>query len=211
MISLGAVILVACGCQSGHRSAMREPCGERHALVTQSASTPNDAKPQVLVASVFNDRFAISVPIENIDKTWVWGVSDRNVCEYSWQLNIISGKETFQLGFTYFNPNAIKQSGSFADLLRAGQNDIWKIDASGGTNVGSLNATTDGTHLNFSITDKVWIGRLFSDRPKTIIFETGGVQLKPDRQEVTVKYVKSAVVPSVVPRDDESKDKWIKE
>ena len=172
-------------------------CASCNDTSRQNTSTPSEptanipSKLQLPTATVFPNRCEFAIPIKNIDQKWVWGVTEADTCEYSWQVTINAGNDVYQLGFTYFNPDAAKMTGSFADLLGAGQTDIWKLedDGLGASNVGSLNASTDGKRLLFVVEDQIWVEHLFSDKPQTVTFETGGTQLAYNKQESRVEYV----------------------
>jgi WD40 repeat protein len=144
------------------------------------------------MAIVLPGECRFTFPIENLEREWKWGAARANVREYSWMVTVKSGDETYQLGFSYFNPDPMVSVGTFLDLLNAGQSNLWLLDPNGNgasyvSDVG-VKRTVVGNGLQFAIVDKKWTERLFKDKPKFLRFETDGTQLKHTEQDVPVEY-----------------------
>ncbi len=149
-------------------------------------------------AFVYPAECRFSFPIERVNRKWRWGVSTPNFCEYSWMVTIKTETEIYQLGFSYFNPGGPSQEGSFADLLFAGQTDLWKLGTDSASSVDGVKvkATVDSNRLRITVVDKEWTERLFEKKPKSLQFETTGTQLGKSKKDVVVKYYKSPAKPN---------------
>src|SRR6476620_12070306 len=84
-------------------------------------------------ASVTADRVRIALPIgRNTAAQWSWHnlETDENAVEYAWQARI---GDQYLVGFQLFKfPDSKPATGSFADLLNAGQSDVAEITSMGG-------------------------------------------------------------------------------
>ena len=94
----------------------------------------------------------------------------------------------YEFGFTFFSTGGPKCTGTFAELLAAGESDIWQIDKDSGTNIGDIDATTDGKNLTFTLTDKKKLDLLFALKPRIAGLKTGGILLKQRQYSVPIAY-----------------------
>jgi hypothetical protein len=103
---------------------------------------------------------------------------------------------TFQLGFSYFNPDAFPQSGTFDELLSTGQANVWELEAdgSGASYVEGVrvNCQSEGNALRITIDNKKWVKELFGGAPKSVRFEISGTQLNARKVDVNVTYKMAA-------------------
>ena len=153
----------------------------------------DDSKPKERTESaiVLLNECRFTFPIERLDRKWSWGISAANNLEYSWMVTVKTGGDKYQLGFSFFNPGAIPEDGSFADLLKVGQTNLWQINPDGGATYverARIQRSVENDRLVFSIVDKDLMKRLFKDKPKVLLFETGGTQLSKTKKEVPVEY-----------------------
>jgi len=165
-----------------------------HWLLADDVRKPDN---ETATATVFADKCQFVFPIEDMERAWKWGVSPANYCEYSWMVTINGDDAKYQVGLSYFNPDAIPQSGSFDQLLATGQADVWKLEADG--NGASyvegvrVNCESKGDTLRITVENKAWIKRLFGKEPKSVRFETSGTQLKASKTDVIVEYKMDAM------------------
>ncbi|KAA5538659.1 hypothetical protein FYK55_27135 [Roseiconus nitratireducens] len=145
-------------------------------------------------ATVLPGKCVFTFPVDEIEREWKWGVSPANHCEYSWMVTVKGGDSTYQFGFSYFNPVARPQSGTFDELLAAGQANVWKLkaDGRGASYVDGVAVTCDseGDALRITIDSDDWVEKLFGQTPKSVKFETSGTQLKAGKIDVDVRYKK---------------------
>jgi hypothetical protein len=160
-----------------------------HCLSADEIEKPNT---NVATATVLPDKCIFAFPINDIDRVWKWGVSPANHCEYSWMVTIKGDDATYQLGLSYFNPDAFPQSGTLDQLINTGQANVWKLEAdgSGASYIDGVqvNCDTEGNTLLITIDDKKWIKKLFGHSPKSVRFETSGTQLNVAKVGVNVVY-----------------------
>jgi hypothetical protein len=141
--------------------------------------------PSVLVT---DDDCTCVIPIEANQVPFSWGVDWQGNCEYSIQLRIAAKESQYEFGFTCFSSGGQKCTGTFAELLAAGQSDIWQIYMDSGTNIGDVDATTDGKNLTFTLTDKSKLDLLFASKPQIAILKTGGTRLLQQHYSVPITY-----------------------
>jgi hypothetical protein len=107
-------------------------------------------------------------------------------------VTVMGHESSYQFGFSYFNPDAVPQSGTLDDLLKTGQSNVWKLapDGKGASYVEGVRVTCESTEngLRVSIDSEEWIKTLFGSRPKSVRFETNGTQLKRRKTDVNVDY-----------------------
>lgn len=167
-------------------------------LAAHWATADETAQPKakVATATVLSDKCVFTFPIEDIERVWKWGTSPANHCEYSWMVTVKGDDATYQLGFSYFNPDAFPQSGTFDELLSTGQANVWELEAdgSGASYVEGVrvNCQSEGNALRITIDNKKWVKELFGGAPKSVRFEIGGTQLKAAKVDVNVAYKMAA-------------------
>ncbi len=156
--------------------------------------TPIDIIPATIAANrppsilVTEDDCTCVISIETTIAPLSWGVDLQSNCEYSIQVGITAKESQYEFGFTCFSTGGPKCTGTFAELLAAGQSDIWQIGKDSGTNIGNVDATTDGKNLTFTLTDKKKLDLLFASEPKTAILKTGGTKLRQRQYPVPITY-----------------------
>ncbi len=157
-----------------------------------SADETANPKTKLPTATVLPDKCIFTFPIEDIEREWKWGVSPANQCEYSWMVTVKGSDTTYQLGFSYFNPDAFPQSGTFDELLSTGQANVWAIEAdgSGASYVDGVrvNCRSEGNALLITIDNRKWLKELFAHAPQSLRFETSGTQLQAGKADVNVAY-----------------------
>ena len=94
-------------------------------VVATAAAAPANGQGHAVVSP---GAIRVTVPIgRRTESTWTWNHASTpdNVEEYRWQARIGT---RYAFGFSLFKrPGSLPQSGSFEDLLRAGQADTWSI------------------------------------------------------------------------------------
>jgi len=164
------------------------------AFVASSCTGPDkiDAERAAPTATVYAERCRFTFPIENIQRTWKWGASKRDMCDYSWMVTIKADSSDYQLGFSYFNAGVGVCSGTFAQLLQVGQTDLWllKEGGLGASRVEGVrvDASVEDNRLVFDICGKKWTERLFEQKPNDVTFGTGGSQLPLTSRTCRVVY-----------------------
>jgi hypothetical protein len=155
----------------------------------------DDAEPpktKVATATVLPEKCVFTFPIDNIEREWKWGVNPAHHCEYSWMVTVKNNGATYQFGFSYFNPDAFPQSGTFDKLLKTGQANVWRLEADGNgasyVDGVRVNCDSKGNALRITINNEKWVKKLFGRAPKTVRFETSGAQLKASKVDVNVEY-----------------------
>ena len=155
---------------------------------------PSDIIPASIVAerppsiSIKDDVCTCVIPVATTKAPLSWGVDWQSSCEYSIQLEIVAKESKYEFGFTFFSTGGPKCTGTFAELLAAGESDIWQIDKDSGTNIGDIDATTDGKNLTFTLTDKKNLDLLFASKPRIAVLKTGGTLLKQRQYSVPIAY-----------------------
>jgi len=156
------------------------------------ADDSTKANAKVATATALADKCIFNFPIDDIEREWKWGVSPAYRCEYSWMVTVKRGDASYQLGFSYFNPDAVPQSGTLTKLLATGQANVWKraADGNGASYVKGVRVTCNlaGKHLRIMLDNEKWTKELFGDRPMYVRFETSGTQLKRGKTVVKVVY-----------------------
>ena len=166
-------------------------CGDEGA----PPSTPQKHSPQtesVPPRVSVNGACEIAFPIQDPESLFQWGIGKPNVAEYFWQADIQQAKAHYQIGFSYFNPNARPQSGTLRQLLDVGQSDVWLVDD-------SLNALRCGVQVDLTlsegvvtlrISDPKAVHELFIEHPERISYKIGGTQMRYTTGDVPVHYAK---------------------
>ena len=181
---IAAVLLVGCG--EAQQSA---PAPEAKPVEPVAEATKPEPPTQTS-ATIYSDKCRFLVEVPNMDQVWEWGVTGANTCEYSWMVRIKAGDKVYELGYSFFNPNSRKQKGTFKELLKVGQTNMWLLDGGGASYVEGVyvNANTEGEFLVLELDDKAWTERLFKERPETVSIQIGGSELNKSESEVRVQY-----------------------
>ena len=150
-----------------------------------------DPRSDVAAATVFMDRCRFFFPVENVRRTWKWGVTKANTCEYAWMLKINVDHEVYELGFSFFNHDVIERIGTLAELMSVGQTNMWLISGQGGATYVegvTVNGHANEHGLTFVLDDEELLDRLFRSRPTNLRFERTGAMLAHAETEVRVEY-----------------------
>jgi hypothetical protein len=184
LTTITAVLLVGCG--EAQQSA---PAPEAKPVEPVAEATKPEPPTQTS-ATIYSDKCRFLVEVPNMDQVWEWGVTGANTCEYSWMVRIKAGDKVYELGYSFFNPNSRKQKGTFKELLKVGQTNMWLHDGGGASYVEGVyvNANTEGEFLVLELDDKAWTERLFKERPETVSIQIGGSELNKSESEVRVQY-----------------------
>jgi hypothetical protein len=154
-------------------------------------------------ASVTPDRVRITIPVgRSTAAQWSWHdqATPDNEGEYAWQARI---GDQYSVGFQLFKfPGSAPASGSFEDLLRAGQSDVAEIipaapnasreprPPSGGRVIQGIRPHLSGERdqLIVELTDKNMIARIFATRPRVVLLETVSPYSKYQAMKVPIHY-----------------------
>jgi hypothetical protein len=182
--TIAAVVLVGCG-----ESQQSAPAPEAKPAEPVAEATKPEPPTQTS-ATIYSDKCRFLVEVPNMDQVWEWGVTGANTCEYSWMVRIKAGDKVYELGYSFFNPNSRKQKGTFKELLKVGQTNMWLHDGGGASYVEGVyvNANTEGEFLVLELDDKAWTERLFKERPETVSIQIRGSELNKSESEVRVQY-----------------------
>jgi hypothetical protein len=148
-------------------------------------STAGKNPPRLIVAE---NRCDLIIPVILTGRPWTWGVSTDNSCEYSIQMTVNNQTDEYHLGFSKFCGNRDVRTGTLAELISDGQNDVWHVTSNSGSNIGPMSARFNGPTLELSLTDPEMVKRIFGSRPKDATLVTGGTMLVPHRIPVTIEY-----------------------
>ena len=201
LTTIAAVLLVGCGeSQQLAPAPEAKPVEPVAKVPSQPSPPPAEVKPVAEAAkpepptqnsaTIYSDKCRFLVQVPNMDQVWEWGVTGANTCEYSWMVRIKAGDKVYELGYSFFNPNSRKQKGTFKELLKVGQTNMWLLDGGGASYVEGVyvNANTEGEFLVLELNDKAWTERLFKERPETVSIQIGGSELNKSESEVRVQY-----------------------
>ena len=107
---------------------------------------------------------------------WRWnqpGTPD-NAREYRMDMTLKNEGKEYNFGFYLWkHPGASPKSGSFTDLLRAGQKSLFEPNQSGRITIvrdANVKVKTDGDRLLITVHGDKDLERLFSSRPTEVIF-----------------------------------------
>ncbi|MCK4519069.1 MAG: hypothetical protein KAU12_03010 [Candidatus Omnitrophica bacterium] len=150
-------------------------------LLLISCSTPFRA-----VVSSDEARFVFPIS-ERSEWEWNRATTRDNVEEYGWTVAVRNGEDTYEFGFFLFkHPTAVPQQGNLDDLLMSGQASL----GSGGQLIedAGIQVVSYDNQLIVIVRGRQNIERLFSSRPKDVIFQIVEPQKLPKRKKITVTY-----------------------
>ena len=196
--TIAAVVLVGCG-----ESQESVPSPEAKPAEPVAEATKPEPPTQTS-ATIYSDKCRFLVEVPNMDQVWEWGVTGANTCEYRWMVRIKAGDKVYELGYSFFNPNSRKQKGTFKELLKVGQTNMWLLDGGGASYVEGVyvNANTEGEFLVLELDDKAWTERLFKERPETVSIQIGGSELNKSESEVRVQYFAEEATADLIRKHD---------
>jgi hypothetical protein len=172
-----ALLLVTGGCSADRLSEDAPPAAHASALavvvVTPSAATVDFQLPE--------------------RETWHWNAADtpRDWTEYEWQVYV--GDEEgprHTLGFLLFrHSDAVPAAGTTAQLIEAGQADLWTVDASGGRrHPAAVDAEFAEGRLRVRLRDQRAVQEVFGSRPATVTLNVRIPGEPAHRSRVPVRY-----------------------
>ena len=156
-------------------------------LTAGAPSMPQDSRTEA-PASVgpARARFVISVPDK---KVWSWYLPNTpaNQEEYHWTVKVTNGGKSYSLGFSLYKRAGQKPaSGTLAELLNAGQVNLWSSTEDGASVIeGDVRIRAEGNSVVVMINDRKLLAQLFSTRPAVVAFESG----LPGETNVTTRIV----------------------
>jgi hypothetical protein len=123
---------------------------------------------------VANGELHLTLPL--IDRaTWEWDqalASDGDL-EYKWTGTLTNAGEQYEVGFfKWKSPGSSPQSGTFEQLLQAGQASIFRLDPNGGPSTlvqsGQVAALRDADSVVIRVNDPASLALLTSGRPSEV-------------------------------------------
>lgn len=144
------------------------------------------------VANVSDAEASFTFPSTRREQ-WSWYNHETpdNWREYGWDVMIGDHKSGYHFGPALFKPaDSKKTTGSFSDLLKACQHDLWRVSEDGGFNVrGYGEARIVNGKVRVMITDQTLVEQLFKSKPATVYMEI----ITPEftfRRKVSIAYGK---------------------
>ncbi|HEX6648455.1 MAG TPA: hypothetical protein VF075_02910 [Pyrinomonadaceae bacterium] len=141
-------------------------------------------------AVVGKSEASFSLPVQQ-RMLWRWnqpGTPD-NAREYRMDMTLKNEGKEYNFGFYLWkHPGASPKSGSFTDLLRAGQKSLFEPSQSGRMTIvrdANVKVKTEGDRLVITVHGDKDLERLFSSRPTEVIFK--------------IKYPHEAAISQTVP------------
>jgi|GEM_PF-6478256 len=131
-------------------------------------------------------RFVIPVPDK---KVWSWYLPNTpaNQEEYRWTVKVANNGKSYGFGFSLYKRGGQKPArGTLAQLLNAGQVNLWSLTKAGGSVIeGDLRIRAEGSSVVVLINDRKLLAQLFSTRPAVVEFESA----LPGDQRVSTQIV----------------------
>lgn len=147
-------------------------------------------------ATVADDEAMFIIPVGRKDK-WEWFLegTKENLREYTWQVAVDNGKDSYEFGYSLFKKLGSKpQSGDLAALIEAGQQSLWQVFEGGPRRSGrvirdaGISVEPDGESVIIRVKGKENVERLFSSRPEKVTFEMRTRAKRPTMKTVKVTY-----------------------
>jgi hypothetical protein len=168
------------------------------AYIYSAAGAPAPLQPageEPFAAVIGADEAKFIIPVGRKDQ-WEWFLDTTrdNLREYTWQVSVKNGEETYEFGYSLFKrPGSQPQSGDLAALIKAGQESLWHVYKNGPRRSGGIirnagvSVTPEGENVVIRVKGKENVERLFSSRPKDVTFEirTEGKRAKTKKVKVT--------------------------
>lgn len=142
---------------------------------------------------------------------WYWHQDETpfNAGEYSFKVQFKLDEHQYSCGYSIFkHPMAKPDSGSFKELINAGQIDLWKMETGPARTLGGNRVTfavtgrqvkyvrmrsiTDDNSLAIILKEKVIVEQFNKTRPDSILFLHNLPSELPERKAVKVTYRKNA-------------------
>ncbi|HEX8142760.1 MAG TPA: hypothetical protein VF553_09200 [Pyrinomonadaceae bacterium] len=151
-------------------------------------------EPYAAIVSADEARFVI--PVGRKDK-WEWNLEStrQNLREYTWQVSVKNGDETYEFGYSLFKkPGSTPQSGDLSALIKAGQQSLWQVAKSGPRRSGGViydagvSVEAEGDNLVIMVKGKENVDRLFSSKPEKVTFQMRTEARRQKTKSVKVTY-----------------------
>jgi hypothetical protein len=134
------------------------------------------------------------IPLQHpADEIWTWNRADTpdNAIEYSWTVTVASGPAQYSFGFYLYKlPGSRESRGHVQELLKAGQNSVFKDDAEGRRSEllpdAKVEVAVESRSILVRIADPKLVRLIFRERPETVAIRTRTPSA--DYQIVRVEY-----------------------
>jgi hypothetical protein len=162
-------------------------------LLILLAIAPAQASDQ-FSATVSKSEAVFVMPFEERDK-WFWRRADTrpNQQEYRMDVTLKNQDKEYTFGFYLWKrADARPGSGSFKDLIAAGQKSLFERSASGLMTIvrdADVKVKVKDNHLEISLKDSADLQRLFSGHPTEAIFKIKYPDAPEVSQKVTIVYL----------------------
>jgi hypothetical protein len=116
--------------------------------------------------------FSLRRELSLLEWQWYLPKTAGNALEYAWLVALENESQVYRLGFSLFKPpGASPRKGSLADLLRAGQVDIWKTRDQKLELVDGARAevSLSADRLPLIVRDEKTLQLLFSEKPERAV------------------------------------------
>jgi hypothetical protein len=136
-------------------------------------------------------RFVLPVPVRS---EWKWRqpATKDNMQEYRLDVGVENEGRKFNFGFYLWKrAGATQESGSFSDLIRAGQQSVFGRTPAGMNSIirdAGIKVKLDKNMLIITIRGEKNVERLFSGRPSEVTFEIKVPDETPTKKTVPVVY-----------------------
>jgi hypothetical protein len=115
------------------------------------------------------------IPLQQpANEVWTWNRADTpdNANEYLWTVTAKSGTAQYSFGFYLYKfPGSREARGQVQDLLKAGQDSVFKEDAEGRGEMlpdAKVEVTVENASISVRITNPDLVRLIFRDRPETV-------------------------------------------
>lgn len=115
------------------------------------------------------------IPLQqHADQVWTWNRADTpdNDNEYAWTVTAKRGTAQYSFGFYLYKlPGSRESHGSLQELLKAGQNSVFKEDAEGHGELvtdARVEVAVENGSMLLRITNPELVRRIFGDHPATV-------------------------------------------
>lgn len=142
-------------------------------LVPLFAESPKSTGTVTATTAEFN------IPLQQLaNDVWTWNRADTpdNGIEYLWTVTAKSGTAQYSFGFYLYKlPGSREARGELQDLLKAGQNSVFKEDAEGRGEMlpdAKVKVTVKNASILVRITNPDLVRLVFHDHPETVTIHT---------------------------------------
>jgi hypothetical protein len=157
----------------------------------QEALTQTTLTPFTALVTKAEAQFIMPVPVRS---EWRWRQPETkdNMQEYRFDVSVENAGRKYAFGFYLWKrTGATPESGSFSDLIRAGQKSVFGRTPAGMNSIihdAGIKTKLEQNMLIIAIRGKENVERLFSARPSEVTFEIKMPGEAPTRKTVAVVY-----------------------